>query len=174
MGHRRDLIAVAVLLDRVRAWLLTEIDEHLREITPSFLLLLRLPRFGKPATGNDSERLEAIWVSDQPTGLIVMRFARKTSYPAMFRGSSRPLLGAQASKPKHGCPSVIKGTREARPSRVVMQPEGALPFQVPPKRRTSGGAVVVVRGWESQPHGEGRQDVSFWKTEGFTNREGSR
>ena len=33
-------------------------------------------------------------------------------------------------------------------------------------RQTSGGAAVVVRGWESQPHGEGRQDVSFWTAEG--------
>ena len=165
---------MVVLLDKVRTWLLTETDEHLREITPSFLLLLRLSRFGEPGTGNGSERLEALSISDRPTGLSVMRLVRKTSYPTMFRGSSRPLLGAQASKPKHGCSSVIKGTREARPSRVVTLPEGHAPFQVPPMRRTSGGAVVVVRSWESQLHGEGRQDVSFWTTEGFTNREGSR
>ena len=37
-----------------------------------------------------------------------------------------------------------------------------------------GGAAVVVRGWESQPHGKGRQDVSFWIAEGFAHREGSR
>jgi hypothetical protein len=108
-----------------------------------------------------------------PEDLPIMRFARTTSYPAMFRGSSRPLLGAQTSKPKHGCSSVSKGTREACPSRVIAQPESLSLFQVSPTRRTSGGAVVVVRGWESQPHGEGRQDVLFWTTEGFTNREGS-
>jgi hypothetical protein len=103
-----------------------------------------------------------------------MRFARTTSYPAMFRGSSGSLLGIQTSKPKRGCLSVSKGTREARSSRVIAQPEGLSLLQVSPTRRTSGGAVVVVRGWESQPHGKGRQDVLFWRTEGFTNREGSR
>jgi hypothetical protein len=59
---------MAVLLDRVHAWLLTEIDEHLREITPSFLLLLRLSGFGEPGIGNGSERLEALRISDRPRG----------------------------------------------------------------------------------------------------------
>ena len=45
-----------------------------------------------------------------------MRFAGTTSYFAMFRGGSRPLLGVQESKPKRGRLSVSKGTREARPS----------------------------------------------------------
>ena len=103
-----------------------------------------------------------------------MRFAGTTSYFAMFRGSSRPLLGVKESKPNRGRLSVSKGTREARSSRVVAQPESLSLFQVPPMRRTSGGAVVVVRGRESRSHGEGRQDVSFWATEGFTNREGFR
>ena len=43
-----------------------------------------------------------------------------------------------------------------------------------PTRRLGGGASVVVRGREGRPHGEERQDVSFWTTEGFDNREGSR
>lgn len=43
-----------------------------------------------------------------------------------------------------------------------------------PMRRLGGGASVVVCGRESRPHGEGRQDVSIWTTEGFNNREGSR
>jgi len=59
---------VVVLLDRVHAWLLTETDEHLREIAPSFLLLLRLSRFGEPGIGNGSERLEALSISDRPKG----------------------------------------------------------------------------------------------------------
>ncbi len=108
------------------------------------------------------------------TRSTIMRFAGTTSYPAMFRGSSRPLLGVQESKPKRGRLSVSKGTREACPSRVIAQPGRFTPSQVSPTRRTSGGAVVVVRGRESRSHGEGRQDVSFWATEGFTNREGSR
>ena len=100
--------------------------------------------------------------------------ARQTSYRAMFRKSSGPLLGVQTSKPKRGCLSVNMGTREARLIRVITQPGRHLSAQVSPMRQTGGGAVVVVRGWESQPHGEGRQDVSFWTTEGFVNREGSR
>ncbi len=32
-------------------------------------------------------------------------------------------------------------------------------------RPASGGVAVVVRDWESQSHGEGRQEVSFWTTE---------
>ncbi len=103
-----------------------------------------------------------------------MRVARQTSYRAMFRKSSGPLLGVDTSKPKRGCLSVNKGTREARLSRVITQPGGQLPAQASPMRQTSGGAAVVVRGWESQPHGKGRQDLLFWATEGFTNREGSR
>jgi hypothetical protein len=43
-----------------------------------------------------------------------------------------------------------------------------------PMRRLGGGAPVVVRGRESRLHGEGVQNVSFWTTEGFSNREGSR
>ena len=37
VGHRQDLIAVVVLLDRVHAWLPKGIDEHLWENVPSFL-----------------------------------------------------------------------------------------------------------------------------------------
>ena len=100
--------------------------------------------------------------------------ARQTSYRAMFRKSSGPLSGVQTSKPKRGCLSVSMGTREARLSKVITQPSQQMLAQVSPMRQTSGGAAVVVRGWESQPHGEGRQGVSFWTTEGFINREGSR
>jgi len=92
----------------------------------------------------------------------------------MFRRSSGPLWGAYASTPKRGCLSVNKGTREARSRRVITQPTRRQPRQGSPMRRTSGGAVVVVRGWESQPHGEGRQDVSFRTAEVFMNWEGSR
>ena len=103
-----------------------------------------------------------------------MKVTRHTSYRVMFQKSSGSLLGVPTSKPKRGRLSVSMGTREARLSRVITQPGRPLSAQVSPMRQTSGGAVVVVRGWESQPHGEGRQDVSFWTTEGFANREGSR
>lgn len=103
-----------------------------------------------------------------------MKVTRRTSYRVMFQESSGPLLGVYTLKPKRGCLSVSKGTREARLSRVITQPSRPLSAQVSPMRQTSGGAAVVVRGWESQPHGEGRQEVLFWTTEGFTNRGGSR
>jgi len=124
--------------------------------------------------GNDLERLQALVGGKQSNEQQLMRIASYTSYRAMFRKSSGPLLGVYASKPKRGCLSANKGTREARLSRVIAQPGRHLSTQVSPMRQTSGGAAVVVRGWESQPHGEGRQAVSFWTTEGFTNREGSR
>ena len=104
----------------------------------------------------------------------IMRFAGTTSDSAMFRGSSRPLTGVQTSKPHRGRLSVNKGTREAHPGRVIAQPDRHQPAQASPMSRMGGGASVVVRGWESQPHGEGGQDVSFWTAEGFTHREGSR
>ena len=100
-----------------------------------------------------------------------MRIARYTSYRVTFRKSSGPLFGVYTSKPKRGCLSVNKGTREARLSRVITQPGRHLSAQVSPMRQTSGGAVVVVRGWESQPHGDGRQALSFWMAEGFNNRD---
>ena len=129
----------------------------------------------KPGIGNDSERLDTLASGEQSKrSATIMAVARATSYRAMFRRSSGPLLGVRTSKPKRGRLSVNKGTREARSSRVITQPSRHMPGQVSPMRRTSGGVAVVVRGWESQPHGEGRQDVSFWTTEGFTNREGSR
>jgi len=55
--------------------------------------------------------------------------------------------------------SVIKGTREARLSRVVT-PLGRFTDRPKhlPMRQPSGGAPVVVRGRESRPHGEGVQD----------------
>jgi hypothetical protein len=132
-------------------------------------------RSWNPGIGNGSERLNALLRSEQPAGLETrMRFAGTTSNPTMFRRSSRPLLGVYTSTPNRGRLSVSKGTREARPSRVIAQPSRLWPVQASPMRRTSGGAFVVVRGWESQPHGEGGQDISFWAAEGFANREGSR
>jgi hypothetical protein len=129
----------------------------------------------KPGIGDDSERLDTLGSSGQSKRLATIAAAvRATCYRMVFRRSSGPLLGVTASKPKRGCLSANKGTREARSRRVITQPAQRLLRQASPKRRTSGGAVVVVRGWESQPHGEGRQELSFWTAEGFTNREGSR
>jgi len=129
----------------------------------------------RPGLGNGLDGWKPCHAATGPSDRIaVTRFAGSTRCPAMFQGSSRPLSGGKASRPKRGCLSVSKGTREARPSRVIAQPDRHASNQVSPKRRTSGGAAVVVRGRESRPHGEGRQYVSFWIAEGFCNREGSR
>ena len=90
------------------------------------------------------------------------------------RGSSRPLLGIQRSESKRWRLSVSRVTGEARLSTVVAQVGRQLSAESPPMRRSGGGASVVVRERENRLHGEGRQDVSCWITEGFTNREGSR
>ena len=121
----------------------------------------------KPGIGDDSERPSLIASGGRSS------VGRESSCRAMLRRSSGPLLGVRTSKPKHGRWSANKGTREAYSSRVITQPPRD-PGQVSPMRRISGGAAVVVRGWESQLHGEGRQDVSCWAAEGFVNREGSR
>jgi hypothetical protein len=127
-----------------------------------------------PGIGNGLERLIALSGGNQPEWTLFMKVTRHTSYRVMFRKSSGSLLGVPTSKPKRGCLSINKGTREARLSRVITQPSRHRRLRFSPMRQTSGGAAVVVRGWESQPHGEGRQDLSFWIVEGFVNREGSR
>ena len=102
--------------------------------------------------GNGLERLKALGGGNQPEWeSMFIQVARQTSYRAMFQQSSGPLLGADTSKPKRGCLGVSKGTGEARLIRVITQPDRHLSVQVSPMRQTGGGAVVVVRGWESQP-----------------------
>ena len=129
----------------------------------------------KPGIGNDSERLNALASGGQSKrSETIVAVVRETGYRTMFRRSSGPLSGVSASKPKRGRLSVNKGTREAHSSRVITQPSWLRLAQVSPRRRMSGGVAVVVRDWESQSHGEGRQEVSFWTAEGFANREGSR
>ena len=129
----------------------------------------------KPGIGDDSKRLHTLASGGQSKrSIMIVAVVRGTCYRTMFRRSSGPLLGISASKPKRGRLSVNKGTREARPGKVIAQRHQPLPVPVSPMRRTSGGAFVVVRGRESRPHGEGGQDVSFWTAEGFINREGSR
>jgi len=129
----------------------------------------------KPGIGDDSERLGTLSSGTQSKrSVTIVAVVRATGYRTMFRRSSGSLLGVSASKPKRGRLSVNKGTREAHSSRVITQPSRPLPAQVSPRRRMSGGVAVVVRDWESQSHGEGRQEVSFGTAEGFANREGSR
>jgi hypothetical protein len=129
----------------------------------------------KSGIGDDSKRLHTLASGGQSKrSATIVAVVRGTGYRTMFRRSSGPLLGINASKPKRGRLSVNKGTREARSSMVFSQSARRCPSQIIPIRRTSGGVAVVVRDWESQSHGEGRQEVSIWKAEGFANREGSR
>ena len=88
--------------------------------------------------------------------------------------SSRLLLGIVGSESNRKRLSASKGTREAQPSRVVTRISRRETVESSPMRRLGGGASVVVRGREGRPHGEGRQNVSFWAAEVFGNREGSR
>jgi len=80
-------------------------------------------------------------------------------------GNCRQQLGNEKSESNRKRLSVIKGTREAEPSRVIARIGWHPPAQSSPMRRFSDGAFVVVRGRESRPHGEGRQNVSCWKAE---------
>jgi hypothetical protein len=142
----------------------------------------------KPGIGDDSERLDTLASGERSKrSATIAAVARAISYRAMFRRSSGPLLGVRTSKPKRGCLSANKGTREARWSRVITRPSRLTPRQFSPMRPASGGVAVVVRDWESQTHGEGRQEVSFWSAEALHrgsnrsligsrtgNREGSR
>lgn len=142
----------------------------------------------KPGIGDDSKRLDTLASGERSKrSTTVAAVARAISYRAMFRRSSGPLLGVRTSKPNHGCLSANKGTREARWSRVITRPSRITPRQAPPTRPASGGVAVVVGDWESQSHGKGRQEVSFWFAEALRresdrsliarrtgNREGSR
>lgn len=123
---------------------------------------IEIARGWKTGIGNDPKRWSILASVAQSKRLNVVAAAWIASYQSVFRRTSGPLMGVRASRPKRGCLSANKGTREARSSRVIAQRRRFRTLHVSPMRRTSGGAAVVVRGWESQPHGEGRQEVSFW------------
>ncbi len=128
----------------------------------------------KPGIGDDLKRVSTLASGERfKRSATIAEVARVISYRVMFRRSSGPLLGVRTSKPNHGCLSANKGTREAHWSRVATRPSRLRPGQAPPTRPVSGGVAVVVRDWESQSHGEGRQEVSFWKAEA-SHRESSR
>jgi len=103
-----------------------------------------------------------------------VRGRRSSQSSAGAWGSSGELLGIERSESNRKRLSVRKGTREAQPSMAVARIDRLRAVESLPMRRLGGGASVVVRGRESRPHGEGRQEVSFWTTEAFGNREGSR
>lgn len=121
------------------------------------------------------ERMIAVTVGEHP-GKSLRRFRgrRDSQLPADAWGNCRSQIGIPKSESNRERLSVSKGTRETQPSRVIAWMGRRTTVESSPMRRLGGGASVVVRERESRSHGEGRQDVSCWTTEGFANREGSR
>jgi len=121
------------------------------------------------------ERMNAIVVGGHP-GASSRRIGSRwnSQLPTDAQGSCGQQLGSERSESNRKRSGVSKGTWEAQPSRVTTRIDRRKAVESSPMRRLSGGASVVVRGRESRPHGEGRQDVSCWTAEGFNNREGSR
>lgn len=129
---------------------------------------------------------------------------QRSQLAAGARGNCGSQMGIERLESNRKRLSVCKGTREAQSRKclrccwiaaiaqgVVNRQRGIQRWQTSlagviarigrprtaessPMRRLGGGASVVVRGRESRSHGEGRQDVSCWMTEGFDTREGSR
>ena len=176
VGHRRGFIAVAVLPGKASARLLkrnrpvpsgkwTPIPantEAVRERTPA-------------RTREWPKRTNVIVVGERPSeSLRRIRGRRSGQLSVGVWGNSRLLMGIERSESNRKRLSASKGTREAQPSMAVAWIGRVRVAESLPMRRLGGGASVVVRGRESRPHGEGRQNVSFWMTEGFSNREGSR
>lgn len=128
----------------------------------------------KSGTGDDSKRSSTLSNGARSKQFSTVVVIQAISYRMMFRRNSGPLLGVSTQEPKCGCLSANKGTRETRLIRVISQSTQLRLTQVSLMRRTSGGVAVVVCDWESQLHGEGRQEVSCWGAEGFAFREGSR
>jgi len=122
------------------------------------------------------ERMDTVATGAHPKGPRKRLQSRRNGQLSVgVRGSSRLLSGIISkleSNQKRS--SVNKGTREAQPSMAITRMSRRETVKSSPMRRLGGGVSVVVRGRESRPHGEGRQDSSCWMTEGFTNREASR
>lgn len=129
----------------------------------------------RPRTRGWSRRASVFIVGADP-GVSSQRYRGQRSSQSsvgVWR-NSRLLMGTERSESNWKRLSATKGTREAQPSMAVAWIGRTCVAESLPMRRLGGGAPVVVRGRESRPHGEGVQNVSFWTTEGFSNREGSR
>ena len=121
------------------------------------------------------KRMDAVVVGGHPGELLRrLRSQRRSQLAVGAWGNCGQQMGMERSESNRKRLSVCKGTREAQPSRVIARIDRRQAVESSPMRRLGGGASVVVRGRESRLHGEGRQDVSCWTTEGFFNREGSR
>ena len=127
-----------------------------------------------PEIGNDPNGQKILFQSDVLRNLQGFQSRRNGQLSGDVWRSSRTLLGYHRSESNRKCLSASKGTRETQPSMAITR-ANHLEMVIPsPMRRLGVGAFVVVRGRESRPHGEGRQEVSFWTTERFFNREGFR
>jgi hypothetical protein len=113
------------------------------------------------------KRIEAIGVGGYPREPYRFIGRQNDQLFADVWGSSRMLLGIQRVESNRKRLSVNKETGEAQPSKVVAWINCPNTVESLPMRRLGGGALVVVRGRESRPHGEGTQDVLFWITERF-------
>lgn len=175
VGHRRGFIAVAVLPGRASARLLQRnrpMPSGKWALTPANTEAAR----DYPIRDREWPKRTSVIVVGARPGESLRRFRGRRSGQVSVGawGSSGELLGSERSESNRKRSSASKGTREAQPSMAVARIGRACAAESLPMRRLGGGASVVVRGRENRPHGEGRQDVSFWTTEGFNNREGSR
>jgi len=121
------------------------------------------------------KQTNALVVGERPVVTTIVNPERRNGQLSVGAWeNSRLLVGTKRSKSNRKRLSVNKGTREAWPSMAVAWISLLWTTESLPMRRSGGGASVVVRGRESRPHGEGRQNVSFWEAEALNNREGSR
>jgi hypothetical protein len=174
--HRRGFIAVAVLLGRASARLLKRnrpMPSGKWTPTPANTEAVR--GVSRPWTREWFRRASVFVVGATP-GVSPRRYRgqRSGQSSAGVWRNSRLLMGIDRSESNRKRLSATKGTREVQPSMAIAWIGCACVAESLPTRRLGGGAPVVVRGRESRPHGEGVQNVSFWMTEAFRNREGSR
>ena len=121
------------------------------------------------------ERMNVFVVGEHPSESLRRFRGQWSSQPSTGAwGNCGQQLGNEKSESNRKRLSVIKGTREAEPSKVIARIGRHMAAESSPMRRLSGGASVVVRRRESRLHGEGRQNVSCWNAEAFANREASR
>jgi len=174
VGHRRGFIADAVLPGRASARLLKRNRPMPSGKWAPVPANTEAAREFPARDRGWPKRASVIVVGARP-GESLRRFQGRRSgqVSAGAWGSSGMLLGSERSESTRKRSSASKGTREAPPSMAVARIGRPRVAESLPMRRLGGGASVVVRGRESRPHGEGRQDVSFWTAEGFNNREGS-
>ena len=97
--------------------------------------------------------------SERSRAATAARFDGAVKYPSTFRGAADRCWVQQKLESKQRRLSVNKGTREARSSKVIVQPTGLRTGKALPMRRPSGGASVVVGGVNDAHMAKGRRTV---------------